>query len=231
MWLFSSLTTIPTASVITLLLIVWAATRANPLAQLWSALAGLVREPRALTGLVMVLALLAVNKLENQTEAHLRLPWDLTDIAASLGTDLILLRDWETLRRLFTGFALNYGIALPFYLLVPVKEAWAGDAGVRFLIPTVYPAFETQYRPLSGLDNCFPSLHTSLALTFALIAWQAGYRRLAGLLTLGAGLVMLSTLYLGVHWVPDMFAGMALALVAAGVAVRPVLKPAVDARA
>lgn len=125
-------------------------------------------------------------------------------------------RDWDSLKRLLVGFGANYLAALPFYLLVPVNEAWAGGVGVRFLIPDVYPAFEAQYRGLSGLDNCFPSLHTSLALTYALVAWRTGYRRLAIILSAGAGLVMLSTLYLGVHWLLDLFAGTALALLASG---------------
>ncbi|HWI61267.1 MAG TPA: phosphatase PAP2 family protein, partial [Symbiobacteriaceae bacterium] len=124
--------------------------------------------------------------------------------------------DLESLKRLLTGYWLNYLVAVPFYIWMPVKEAWAGTAGVRFLIPVAYPAFEAEYRVYSALDNCFPSLHTSLAVTYALIAWRCGYRRLAIVLSVAAGLVMLSTLYLGVHWVPDLFAGVALATVASG---------------
>jgi membrane-associated phospholipid phosphatase len=126
-------------------------------------------------------------------------------------------RDWVAVKRHLKGYYVNYLVALPFYIFVPVREAWAAGEGIRALIPTVYPAFEVQYRPYSGLDNCFPSLHTSLALTYALVAWRNGYRRLAVCLTVGAVLVMLSTLYLGIHWVPDMLAGSVLAVVASGV--------------
>lgn len=125
-------------------------------------------------------------------------------------------RDWESFRRMGLGLVINYAVALPFYLLFPVKEAWAGGAGVRFLIPSVFPGFETIYRPMSGLDNCFPSLHTSVALTYALVALQSGHRRLAAVIGTAAGLVMLSTLYLGVHWVPDMLGGVVLAVAASG---------------
>lgn len=125
-------------------------------------------------------------------------------------------QNWSAMRRLVIAFLVNYLVAIPFYLFVPVREAWAADKSIRFLIPTVYPAFEVDYRPLSGLDNCFPSLHTSLALTFALVAWRSGNRRLAIALTTGAALVMLSTLYLGVHWVVDLVGGALLAAVATG---------------
>lgn len=122
--------------------------------------------------------------------------------------------DMDSLKRLMAGLLTNYLVALPFYILMPVKEAWAAGMGIRFLISDSYPLFESQYRPLSGLDNCFPSLHTSLALTFALVAWRSGYRRLAIVLSVAAGLVMLSTLYLGVHWILDMLVGVFLAVAA-----------------
>lgn len=125
-------------------------------------------------------------------------------------------RDWGALRGLTLGYVANYAVALPFYLYVPVKEAWAGEAGVRFLIPQVYAGFEAQYRAFSGLDNCFPSLHTSLALTFALVAWRHGYRQLGWVLSVFAATVALSTLYLGVHWIADLIAGACLAVAAAG---------------
>jgi len=163
--------------------------------------------------------LLALQRLEWAPLTH-----GLTFVYVILWTVFMLLslivyvsrNDWEALKRLLTAYMLNYAVALPFYAFVPVKEAWAANMGIRFLIPTVYPRFEVDVRPYSGLDNCFPSLHTSLALTYALVAWRNGYRRLAIVLTAGAGLVMLSTLYLGVHWVIDMAAGVLLAVAASG---------------
>ncbi|HYF91932.1 MAG TPA: phosphatase PAP2 family protein [Symbiobacteriaceae bacterium] len=124
--------------------------------------------------------------------------------------------DLVALKRLLIATFLNYLTALPFYLLLPVREAWTAAEGVRFLIPTVYTAFEEQYRTFSALDNSFPSLHTSLVLTYTLIACRNGYRRMAGVMTVMSGLVMMSTLYLGVHWVFDMVAGAGVAVMASG---------------
>jgi membrane-associated phospholipid phosphatase len=139
--------------------------------------------------------------------------------------------DWVALKRHLKGYYLNYLVALPFYVFVPVREAWAAHAGIRFLIPTIYPGFEAQYRPYSGLDNCFPSLHTSLALTYALVAWRNGYKRLAAMLTAGAAATMLSTLYLGIHWVPDLLAGGVLAVLASGILPGIAAQPSVPAAA
>lgn len=125
-------------------------------------------------------------------------------------------RDLTALKNHVASFWINYLVALPFYLWFPVKEAWASGQSIQFLIPQIFPGFDQVIRPHSGLDNCFPSLHTSLALTYALVAWRQGYRRLAVVLSVGAGLVMLSTLYLGVHWILDMLAGTVLAVLASG---------------
>ena len=52
---------------------------------------------------------------------------------------------------------INYLIAIPFYLFLPVNEVWYHDPHVSFLMLKIFPDFENQYRALSGLDNCFPS--------------------------------------------------------------------------
>lgn len=133
-------------------------------------------------------------------------------------------RDHVAIRRLFTSFLAAYLIGLPFFLFFPVKEAWAADLGIRFLIPDVYPAFEQQFRQFSALDNCFPSMHTGLSVLAALVAWRQGYRRWGMLLSVIAGLVMLSTLYLGVHSILDMVAGTLLAMVVSGNATAMVVR-------
>ncbi|MCC3376934.1 phosphatase PAP2 family protein [Cohnella sp. REN36] len=113
-----------------------------------------------------------------------------------------------------TALLLDYLIAMPFFLLLPVNEAWHVAPQIRFLMLDVYPEFESQYRRLSGLDNCFPSLHTAISVTTALIALRSGRRKWALLAWLHAGAILFSIFYLGIHWATDMLAGIALAAVA-----------------
>nr|WP_240903676.1 phosphatase PAP2 family protein [Chengkuizengella sediminis] len=116
---------------------------------------------------------------------------------------------------------LNYGIAIPFYLFFPINEVWAHEpAGVQFLMLDVFPTFETEYRALSGLNNCFPSLHTSISVTLSLIALKSNNIRWKRIVLISAGIIIFSIFYLGIHWITDMIGGVLLALFASYTAQR-----------
>ncbi|MCM3289040.1 phosphatase PAP2 family protein [Paenibacillus sp. MER 180] len=116
---------------------------------------------------------------------------------------------------------INYIVAIPFYLFFPVNEVWSyAPAGVSFRMLEVFPNFEEQYRALSGLDNCFPSLHTSISVTVALLASQSGNRRWAIFTAASAIIIVFSIFYLGIHWLTDMLAGTVLAMVASWVGLK-----------
>lgn len=110
---------------------------------------------------------------------------------------------------------INYAMAIPFFLLFPVNEAWSYQpAGVTFYMLEVFPNFESVYRPLSGLNNCFPSLHTSLSVTMAILAFRSGNKRWAIITGVSAALIVFSIFYLGIHWLSDMIAGSLLGIFA-----------------
>ncbi len=115
---------------------------------------------------------------------------------------------------------MNYLIAVPFYLFVPVNEAWHANSQIQFLMLNVFPTFEQNYRQLSGLNNCFPSLHTSLSVTLALLASRSGIRRWAAFAWINAIVIVFSIFYLGIHWFTDMVAGVALAAFSAYVGMK-----------
>ena len=99
-------------------------------------------------------------------------------LAASLGVYLL---DKNRVMLYATCYAviINYALAIPFYLYLPVNEVWSyAPAGVTFHMLDVFPNFEQEYRPLSGLNNCFPSLHTSISITMALLAFRSGNRQI-----------------------------------------------------
>ncbi|QHW34198.1 inositol phosphorylceramide synthase [Paenibacillus rhizovicinus] len=115
---------------------------------------------------------------------------------------------------------LNYAIAIPFFLFFPVSEVWYHDPNVRFLMLDVFPDFEHQYRALSGLNNCFPSLHTSISVTLAILAVRSGIKRWAWFCSICAVVIIFSIFYLGIHWLIDMCGGLALATFASTMGMR-----------
>ncbi|WP_208915275.1 phosphatase PAP2 family protein [Paenibacillus uliginis] len=115
---------------------------------------------------------------------------------------------------------INYTMAIPFFLFFPVNETWSYQpAGVTFYMLEVFPNFESVYRPLSGLDNCFPSLHTSLSVTMAVLGFRSGNRRWAIITGISAAIIIFSIFYLGIHWLSDMLAGTLLGLMASSLGI------------
>jgi len=111
---------------------------------------------------------------------------------------------------LLAGYVVNYLLVLPFYVFFPVVECHAyhrSEPVTRLLLNDISPAVIAALRPTSGIDNCFPSFHASLAVTIALFAWQSRRRSLGILMLATAALVIASTLYLGIHWLSDVGAG------------------------
>lgn len=141
-------------------------------------------------------------------------------LAASIGVYLL---DKNRLMLYATCYTiiLNYAIAIPFYLYFPVNEVWAYiPADVRFTMLDVFPRFEQEYRPLSGLNNCFPSLHTSISVSTALLAFRSGNRRWMTLSAVSAVIIVFGIFYLGIHWLTDMIGGALLAVLSTTVAVQ-----------
>jgi len=108
--------------------------------------------------------------------------------------------------------AIDYLISLPFFVFFPVPERWSSpDTEAMLLSDKVSDRLIELVRPLSGLDNCFPSFHVSLTVLVvaACVMFRVPMRLVAAVL---GATVVLSTFVLGVHWLPDMLAGFALGI-------------------
>ena len=113
------------------------------------------------------------------------------------------------------AYALNYGVGLVCYVLFIAY-------GPRNVMPDLVDQVLYVHWPESNLltsavnanVNVFPSLHTSLAVTVALLAFRTRdeyplWTPIASVLALS---VMISTMYLGIHWLTDVVAGILLAV-------------------
>ena len=99
-----------------------------------------------------------------------------------------------------------------------MPERWAyPDSGAILLSDFWAPELIDLFRPISGLDNCFPSSHVSLTVVMVGLAFLYRLRFRWVCLWIGL-LVILSTSVLGIHWLTDIAAGLATGVLALQVA-------------
>ncbi len=122
----------------------------------------------------------------------------------------LLREDTENFNLFAKALAVNYMFILPGYLLLHVTVT-------SYYVPEVEPLMYGQPQYLAILQlinrqsNCFPSGHTSISLTITLIAlYNARLKRLAYFGILFTVLTVFVIVYLGVHWLLDIPAGIAV---------------------
>ncbi|WP_458210679.1 phosphatase PAP2 family protein [Haladaptatus sp. NG-SE-30] len=114
------------------------------------------------------------------------------------------------------AYALNYGLGLVCYILFI-------SYGPRNLIPDVvapllystYPQSQILTGEVNANTNVFPSLHTSLSVSVALLAYRTreAYPRWTLVAIPTAASIVVATMYLGIHWGTDVLAGILLGIV------------------
>jgi membrane-associated phospholipid phosphatase len=108
-------------------------------------------------------------------------------------------------------YALTYTAVVvastPVFFFVPVGVTGYTIPGVEPLLYEDTGALEVFMTNVDTLQKALPSLHAGLAVTASLYA-PRGYERVSWTVT---GLILLSTLYLGIHWLVDLAAGAGLA--------------------
>jgi membrane-associated phospholipid phosphatase len=143
---------------------------------------------------------------------------------------LLCLDDRVTIRRYSVAMLFNYVVLIPFYLFFPVTvTGFYADSGLTPLlyINTNWGRVVTSVDPL---NNDFPSGHVSIVLTTMLVLASAGWDRRGYVYFLAASVagIVFAVLYLGVHWLADVFAGLVLAVGATMLASNEKVLMAVD---
>jgi membrane-associated phospholipid phosphatase len=115
-------------------------------------------------------------------------------------------REVGAMRTLVLGLVIVYMVALPFYLFFPVSNVYTFFDSVSAL-EVVIPGVEQFFYSTTTWNNCFPSLHTAMTLMVAVSVWQTGNRRFGWFTWLIAVLVIISVIYLAIHWIVDVVAG------------------------
>ncbi|CAG7641252.1 phosphatase PAP2 family protein [Paenibacillus allorhizosphaerae] len=106
-----------------------------------------------------------------------------------------------------SGHLLQFPLILPFYNLILLREVW-WVKGQPDLLGRV---FATENDMLVNVMNCFPSMHTSISFAMLLLALREKDNIFKYMMVAYCASIIFSTMYLQIHWVLDVLAGMAFA--------------------
>lgn len=126
-----------------------------------------------------------------------------------------VLDDTTPFRRLLAAYSFNYAIGVLVYILVVAygpRNLMPGS--IETVLYDTRPEYQYLTQQVNRNENVFPSLHTSLATTVAIFAYttREEYTAWLPVAAVLAVSVIVSTMYLGLHWAIDVIAGLVLAV-------------------
>jgi len=129
----------------------------------------------------------------------------------------------EPLRRAMVAYGANYVLGVICYVVFIAygpRNIIAGQA--EALLYNHYTQYQFVTNAVNSPTNVFPSLHTSMAVTAALLAWttREEYPVWVPISAVLAVSVVISTMYLGIHWGTDVVFGIALAWISVNIGKR-----------
>jgi membrane-associated phospholipid phosphatase len=122
----------------------------------------------------------------------------------------LLTDDKKAMKSLVYGLLLIYSIALPFYLFFPVTNVYT-FYGIESALETAIPNIEQFFYSTTTYNNCFPSLHIAMTLLIAKSTSLTKNKKYTFFVYFCAISVILSVIYLAIHWITDVICGVLLA--------------------
>jgi membrane-associated phospholipid phosphatase len=120
----------------------------------------------------------------------------------------------EPLRRTIVAYGANYVLGVLCYIVfIAYGPRNFIVESAEALLYTNYSQYQFVTTAVNDQTNVFPSLHSSMAVTAALLAWTTRdeYPVWVPVSAVLAVSVVISTMYLGIHWATDVIFGIALA--------------------
>jgi membrane-associated phospholipid phosphatase len=135
-------------------------------------------------------------------------------------------RDRDLADKAVLNYVFIYVLAVPYYLFFNVEVTSTFIPGMKALLYHHNPAYFEFFTTNDPLDNAVPSLHMAIPLGLLFIGLlhmrekgiklrQWRHRHYHWFITINTAIFSFSILYLGIHWILDIFAGALLALVGA----------------
>jgi len=117
----------------------------------------------------------------------------------------------QSLKYLAYGLLIVYLVSLPFYLFLPISNVYTYYNSPSAL-ETVIPSIENFFYATTTANNCLPSLHTAMSILVAYCFLLSGNKKLKYFGIFVAITVIISVVYLAIHWFIDVFMGIILSL-------------------
>ncbi len=117
----------------------------------------------------------------------------------------------KALKSLAYGLLIIYLVALPFYLFMPITNVYT-FYNTNSALETVIPNIEQFFYSTTTTNNCFPSLHTAMTILVAYCLSLTDNEKLKIFGYFVMITVIISVIYLSIHWLTDVLAGALLAL-------------------
>jgi len=117
----------------------------------------------------------------------------------------------KSLKSLAYGLLIIYLVALPFYLFMPITNVYT-FYNTNSALEAVIPNIEQFFYSTTTTNNCFPSLHTAMTILVAYCLSLTGNKKLKIFGYFVMVTVIISVIYLSIHWLTDVLAGSLLAL-------------------
>jgi len=124
----------------------------------------------------------------------------------------ILDEQTTALKNLAYALVITYLISLPFFLFLPITNVYT-YYGADSALETILPSVEQFFYSTTTCNNCLPSLHTAMAIFLAYCGSLTNNKKFAYFTYFMMISVLISVIYLSIHWITDVIAGAVVALV------------------
>lgn len=116
----------------------------------------------------------------------------------------------KALKSLAYGLLLIYIIALPFYLFLPITNVYT-FFNIKPALETVIPDVGSFFYSTTTQNNCLPSLHTAMTILIAYTTGLTDNKKMSYFSYFVMVTVIISVVYLSIHWLTDVITGIILA--------------------
>ncbi|OGS40364.1 MAG: hypothetical protein A3K77_05515 [Euryarchaeota archaeon RBG_13_31_8] len=123
----------------------------------------------------------------------------------------LLINNKKAMKTLAYGTLLIYLITLPFYLFLPITNVFT-YYNVKSALESIIPYVESFFYTTTTQNNCLPSLHTAMTILIAYSVSLVGNKKLTYFSVFTAITIIISVIYLSIHWITDVITGAILSI-------------------